>query len=141
MLTTYCSGSREEDRSGRRGNFQPFARGEETSGLPVSTLSPSRSETNNSNNSITAQENIRNQGRHLGTTSTEGSSTFRQAIWFFILKIWQKNAKYFLQYEFIIIPKEDEAEMLFGPPGLQAESQKVYGLLLEKVYSKVSLQI
>ena len=38
---------------------------------------------------------------------------------------------YFLQYEFISLfrlPKDTEAENLFGPP--HAEGEKVYGLLL-----------
>ena len=63
---------------------------EETSSPPASILNTSHSATNN--NSTTVQESTRNPGRHLGTTSTEGSSTFREAVWFFILKIWQKNA-------------------------------------------------
>ena len=40
---------------------------------------------------------------------------------------------YFLQYEFISLfrlPKDTEAENLFGPSRLHAEGEKVYGLLL-----------
>ena len=40
-----------------------------------------------------------------------------------------------------LIPKEAESEMLFGPPGIHAESEKVYELLYEKSYSEVFLQV
>ena len=54
---------------------------EEISSLHDSILN---STTNNNSNNSTAQENTRNQGRHLGIVSTEGSITFRHAIRVFI---------------------------------------------------------
>ena len=88
------SGSREEDRQGHD-----------------STLN---STTNNNSNNSTAQENTRNQGRHLGVVSTEGSNTFRQAIRH---------------------PKEAEAKNLFNPSRLYAEGEKVYGFYSEEIHS------
>ena len=82
----------------------------EISSLHDSTLN---STTNNSNNS-TAQENTRNQGRHLGVVSTEGSNTFRQAIRH---------------------PKEAEAKSLFNLSRLHAEGEKVYGFYSEEIHS------
>jgi hypothetical protein len=77
----------------------------------VSTLN---STTNNNSNNSTAQENTRNQGRHLGVVSTEGSNTFRQAIRH---------------------PKEAEAKNLFNPSRLYAEGEKVYGFYSEEIHS------
>ena len=84
---------------------------EEISSLHDSTLN---STTNNNSNNSTAQENTRNQGRHLGVVSTEGSNTFRQAIRH---------------------PKEAEAKNLFNPSRLYAEGEKVYGFYFEEIHS------
>ena len=56
----------------------------EISSLHDSTLNSTTANNNSNNNS--AQGNTRNQGHHLGVVSTEGSNTFRQAIWFFHIK-------------------------------------------------------
>ena len=104
------SGSREEDRQGEAA-FSLSQGDEEISSLHDSTLN---STTNNNSNNSTAQENTRNQGRHLGVVSTKGLSTFRQAI---------------------SHPKEAEAKRLFNLSRLHAEGEKVYGFYSEEIHS------
>ena len=102
--------------------------------------------TTNNNYNTTTREDTRNLAHHQVNTSTEGSSSFRQATWLFILKIWQKNAKIFftlLIYLSLHNPKnaKDEAESMFGPSWVHAKVKKPMDLCMKKSIAKFFMQI
>jgi len=89
LSTTHYTGSREEDRSGRKETFAHSQGAEETSPEPPAlALNTTIFRSSNSNN-LTAQEYTTGTGHQLGITSTEGLGVLRQAVWLFTLKILQ----------------------------------------------------
>ena len=109
--------------------------------VSIPRISDFLSTTSNSNNT-TARQDTRTFGHHQVNTSTEGSSSFRQATWLFILKIWQKNAKIFFTiwiYLSLQNPKnaKDGAESMFGPSWIHEKAEKADGPVYEEIFCKV----